>query len=135
MKTKLTLIFILSFFSIFAQDIKMSKNELTKMLCKEWKIDSIVVNGEKMTLGKSIQDSGIEFKNDNTFVEKPYLEKSEKCSWKYNVEKQCVELFKNDKLIGTIKSVIDGFLVYMPFLDGETKKTVKSSEIYLKPVN
>ena len=113
----------------------MSKNELTKLLCKEWKIDSIVVSGEKMTLGKSIQDSGIEFKNDNTFVEKPYLEKSDKRYWKYNVEKQCVELFKNEKLIGTIKSVNNELLVYIPFLDGEAKKIVKSSEIYLKPIN
>jgi len=40
-----------------------------------------------------------------------------------------------NKLIGTIKSVDLEKLVYIPFLDENAKKIMKSAEIHLSPAN
>ena len=128
-------IFLFSF-TLFSQEIKMEKEELAKVLCKNWRINMMFVNGEEMLLSESfLHTGGMEFKTDYTYLEKPVTENTVKGNWNYNEEKHCVELFMENKFIGTIKSVNAEKLVYLPFLDEDAKKLIKSSEMYLSPAN
>lgn len=135
-KNTLFIIIFLISSNLFSQEIKMEKEELAKVLCKSWRINRMLVNGEEVLLSESfLNTSNMEFKTDHTYLEKPVTDKTVKGIWNYNVEKHCVELFMENKLIGTIKSVDLEKLVYIPFLDEDAKKFMKSAEMHLSPAN
>ncbi len=52
--------------ALFAQDVNFTKDELTTVLCKKWRLDYVLDNGMKLTPppGKGFN---YEFKQDNTF--------------------------------------------------------------------
>lgn len=117
---------ILSSYTLFSQEIKSSREELTKLLCKNWEVNEVIVNGE-MTENKLT--TLIEFRIDNTFFEKPITDKSENGVWVYNKEKKCVDLIKKEKLVGTIKFINQEQFIYEPVLNEEAKKFTKSVEL------
>jgi hypothetical protein len=117
---------ILSSYTLFSQEIKSSREELTKLLCKNWEVNEVIVNGE-MTENKLT--TIIEFRIDNTFFEKPITDKSENGVWVYNKEKKCVDLIKKEKLVGTIKFINQEQFIYEPVLNEEAKKFTKSVEL------
>jgi len=73
--------------NLFSQEIKMEKEELAKDLCKRWRINRMLVNGEEVLLSESfLNTSDMEFKTDQTYLEKLVTEKTVKGIWNYNVE-------------------------------------------------
>ncbi len=131
-KYLLILLLLLTGLTAFSQQMKMTETDLKIFLCKTWKVDFVVVNGEK-NFFPYLAKTKMEFKPDYTFLETPIRPKSTKGNWKYNFEKNCVELFDSNKLIGTISTVSEKKLIYVPVMSEETKKTITSTEMHLSP--
>ncbi len=131
-KRCLILLLFLTGFTAFSQQMKMSETDLNTFLCKTWKIDFVLINGKKVAF-PYLAKSRMVFKPDYTFLETPVTPKSTKGNWKYNMEKNCIELFNNDLLIATVPTLSEKELIYVPVMNEESKKTITSSEMHLIP--
>ncbi|HOZ76282.1 MAG TPA: hypothetical protein PLS51_13160 [Flavobacterium sp.] len=131
-KRSLLLLLLLTGLTAFSQQMKMSETDLNTFLCKTWKIDFVLINGKK-TPFPYLAKSRMEFKPDYTFLETPVTPKSAKGNWKYNIEKNCIELIHNGRLIATIPTLSEKELIYVPVMNEESKKTITSSEMHLIP--
>jgi hypothetical protein len=110
---KLLLIFIL-FFGIqsFSQNVVLKETEVTKLLCKKWKLKYGESNGQKIS-GLEIVDDQYEFKADKTYTlgaNSSYTNGT----WKYNSEKKRVELYSEKESTGYIKSIGESELILIP---------------------
>ena len=112
---KSLLIFIL-FFGIqsFSQNVILKETELTKLLCKKWKLKYGEMNGQKVS-GLEIVDDEYEFKADKTYTLGSLKSSYVKGTWKYNAEIKRIELYSEEKSSsGYIKAINQNELILIP---------------------
>jgi hypothetical protein len=112
---KSLLIFIL-FFGIqsFSQNVILKETELTKLLCKKWKLKYGEMNGQKVS-GLEIVDDEFEFKADKTYTLGSLKSSYVKGTWKYNAEIKRIELYSEEKSSsGYIKAINQNELILIP---------------------
>jgi hypothetical protein len=119
----------------FSQEIELSENQLKDYLCKSWRIDHVLINGQEVSGIEYFQNMEFHFNSDNTYTIKGKTENVPGRNWKYNKTDKCVEIFSNSEIIERIKYVDFEKLVITPILDEQAKIGMKTVELYLKPFN
>ena len=131
-----TSLFTFFFCSVgFSQDIQMSESQLKDYLCKTWRIDYVLINGQEVSGIEYFQKMEFQFNFDNTYSIKGKTENATGRIWKYNITDKCVEIFSDTEIIERIKYVNSEKIVIVPVLDEQAKVAMKSVELYLKPKN
>ena len=75
---------------LFAQDVNMTKENVSKVLCKKWKISYIINDGMKI-VPLPEQGFNYEFKNDNTFS-MTHKGDAINGTWSYDLNKKLIKL-------------------------------------------
>jgi hypothetical protein len=130
----LKFLFILSAFQAFSQNVELTEEKLTNTLCKNWKIDYIMMGNTKAPNTPAFAAEEFRFTLDHTYSFKSGKEGEAKTKWVYNKQEKCVELFSGEKIIGKIISLDDTHLVYRPLFDNQTQN-MTVIELHFMPVN
>lgn len=118
----------------FSQNINLSENEIPKMLCKTWKLDYGLIDGNKINGLEIVSDKYI-FKADKTY-RLVSSDSSFVCgTWKFNKNEKCIEM-QSEKNSDTGKiSFIDNtkIIIVKRLKDEIPNFPIENVEFYFKP--
>lgn len=94
--------FIITFLSFqtnaYAQDLKLSSDSVTKLLCKKWEVDYALFQGNKVDYPSSKPKAYMEFYKDGTFLmsggEPGGVQKG---TWEYDASKGTISILIEEK--------------------------------------
>jgi hypothetical protein len=128
---------IISHGALFSQDINMASENVTKMLCRKWKVDYIMTNGMKISPGPSAPEIKYEFKSDNTYL---LLDKDPakngKGKWNFDANKKLINLMGlNGASNSTIISLREDELVMLLSMKEATPDDPSDMKIFFKRID
>jgi len=111
-------IIILPFISIIfyashlvAQNIELSPDSLSTLLCKKWQMNYVMMDGMKIERGAGAPETNFEFKKDKTYSMTDNKKNSGKGTWTYDPKKKLVKLITNGKSYSSVIELTDAELV------------------------
>ncbi|MWB94191.1 hypothetical protein GON26_07440 [Flavobacterium sp. GA093] len=110
----------IQFKKAYIQIVNFEDIEIYGILEGTWQVEKVMLDGENNELTKTFSTNRLKFHNDGTFFETPKTEKSAKGTWKYDRQKKIIELIENENVIGVIKSIENGKMVYAPKTDSKS---------------
>ena len=126
-KTLFTIFLIIGFAPLLcAQSITLSKEELTKQLCKEWKTDYATMGGMKIS-PKVNAGFDVVFNTDGSYTTSKSTAKGK---WRFDSKKKYVELSVNNKINSRIISIDDKELVMVLVPDTDGPKGMPDLEVH-----
>ena len=112
-----------------AQNISLSKEELTKHLCREWKTAYATMGG--MNVGpKANAGFDVVFNSDGSYTTSKSTTKGK---WNFDTKKKYVELRMNNKLTSRIISIDEKEFVMVLVSDADGPKGMPDLEIHFIP--
>ena len=118
-------------FTVTSQNITISKDNLGKVMCKKWHVNSVTLGGLK--IGKISDAANFDLlleENGAYNLVKVTGEKSQG-NWVFNADKKYVLLFEGDKIYARIKTVDSAKMIIN--LEDENNTALSNLDIYLKP--
>jgi hypothetical protein len=114
MKKIIILPFISIIFSashLVAQNIELSPDSLSTLLCKKWQMNYVMMDGMKIERGAGAPETNFEFKKDKTYSMTDNKKNSGKGTWTYDPKKKLVKLITNGKSYSSVIELTDAELV------------------------
>jgi len=120
--------------SIFGQNITLSEPELESVLTKQWTIEFAMVGSMKIGQMPGAKDFDFIFKKDKKYdiIEEDGSTKSG--TWKYDMDKNYVELSINGKTTSRIKSIDKNKLILTMVSGKNDPPGLPSVEVHFKPI-
>jgi hypothetical protein len=128
------MLFFLITSSSHAQEIKSTENELKNMLCKQWTIEYVTLDGEKSEyLPGPIELINFKFNKDGTYELIKEFEENNIGSWIYIPENKYVELVMNKSTNSRITYIDKTKLIILLIPDKNDPPGLPDMEFHLKP--
>ena len=118
----------IQFKDLLIQTVDFEDIEIYGILEGTWQVEKVTLDGKDTELTKAFSTNCLKFDNEGTFFETPKTEKSAKGIWKYDRQKKIIELVENGNVIGAIKSIENGKMIYAPKIDSQS---IGNYEMYL----
>lgn len=96
------------------QNIILSNDSITKLLCKKWEVDYAMMGNEKIGRGPGAPEINYEFKKDKTYLATSNDPKDNiKGTWSYDPKKKLIKLIQNGKSNMSIISLKEEELIML----------------------
>ena len=123
---------MVSFSSVFGQEVEMGNAELLPILCHNWEMEFASMLGNKMKQNPGAANTEFDFKNDGTYLLLGNDGSKSKGAWRLNKDMKYVELLIQGKEVSRIKSVSEQELVMVLPTGKGASAQMQGIEIHFK---
>ncbi|MBI1782221.1 MAG: hypothetical protein HYR66_12785 [Sphingobacteriales bacterium] len=115
--------------SIFGQNINISEDSITTLLCKKWEINYVIMGGMKIERIPGATEINYEFNKDKTFLMTSDDPKDKtKGTWSFDPKKKIIRLTINGNSKMKIISIKEGELIML----ADTKEATPGDPMEIK---